>query len=391
MKQKTVLVLMSYGFTPQFEGVIRYAREHFWRLVPINCHVENAELLHADTRNPLRLDDLRAAWSPSGIIVDYTAAPIVYRAWKTSDIPLVFPDRHSSDLGPTAACVTSDAQSIAQAVSRELFSLAYANYAFVPSPDKSSWNKEREEAFRCIVQNAGCTYQAFRETASGETGPTRAAALRRWLRHLPKPCCIFAANDHTADEIRSICRTLDLTIPEDIALVGVDNQPDICEAGEPTITSIQQNLEDCYYQSARLLDELIEDPRHAPRSANFGVLRIVRRASTRPLRIIDARVHKALEFIRLHAAERITPKDVVAAMGCHRSYADQRFRGCTGHTIIEEISLRRIELVKDELRRPGTLLTDLPQTCGFASDVDMRRVFKKLTGLSPRDWRKQQP
>lgn len=385
--QRTVLVLMSMGYMPQFDGVVRYARSHDWRLIPINCLIRNGKLLHADTQKPLRIDDLRSAWNPAGIIVDYAAASIVFALWGKSDLPLVFPDHRTSDIGPKAACVSGNSEIVAQTAARELFSLGYAHYAFVPnSGTETSWCRERSAAFRTAIHEAGSSFHLF-QPESGE-GPARKRQLKQWLGKIPKPCGIFAANDYAAQEVKVACQDIGLRIPEDIALVGVDNHPEICEAGTPTLTSIQQDLEDCYYQSAKLLDALIDNPKSPCRTATFGVSRIVRRASTRPLKAVDIRVKAALEFIRLHAAERLTPADVVSAMGCRRSFADQRFRECTGRSIVEEISLRRVELVKDALKNPEVRLDDLPQVCGFASAVDMRRVFKKLTGLSPREWRK---
>lgn len=386
-RSKTILILEKFGFSPQFSGVTRYGHDHNWKIITINCLATDGHLLHADTHNPLRLADLRTTWNPDGIIVDYVVAKSVYKSWGKSGIPMVFPDHRTDDIGPSAVCVTGDSRAIAQAAAKELFQLGYSHYAFVPhvSDMRISWSTERGEAFRRCVCEAGCMFHAF----DGSPDLERRRFLG-WLRQLPRPCGVFAANDWAAQSVRATCRKLDLRIPEDIAIIGVDNHLDICENDEPTLSSIQQDLEDCYYQAAELLDEMIDRPKAVHTNRSFGILRVVRRASTRPLATVDVRVKRALEFIRLHAVERITPADVVDAMGCRRSFADQRFRECTGRSIVEEISLRRVELVKDALKNPEVRLDDLPQACGFASAVDMRRVFKKLTGMSPREWRKQQ-
>ena len=113
----------------------------------------------------------------------------------------------------------------------------------------------------------------------------------------------------------------------------------------------------------------------------------MRRASTRRLVVCDGRVARALEFIRLHATDRITPPDVVAVMGCRRSYADQRFRECTGHTILDEIRSRRVEIVKELVRRDACDSASLYCHSGFASMIDLRRVFKALTGQTLSQWR----
>ena len=370
---------MGKGVTPQFSGVTRYAQEHNWRVIPINCRVNDSELVHADTQTTLRFENLKNAWHPDGVIVDTAAAAIAYAKWHRLGIPLVFPDHRPEDIGADAVCVASDSRAIAAAAAHELFSLGYPNYAFAPGIyGKTSWCQERAAEFRRIVKSANG--QFF-------TKPT--VQLRHWLRHLPKPCGIFAANDYAANEVRTACRIERLCIPEDIALIGVDNSHDICESGDVTISSVEQNLKECYYRASELLDRMIETKNLPEHTASFGVLRVIRRTSTRRMIMADPRVRKALEFIRLHMTERITPNEVVIAMGCRRSYGDLRFKHCTGRTIVEEISVRRIELVKEALRSANVRLCDLPTSCGFSSDIDMRRVFKKLTGLSPREWRKR--
>ena len=117
----------------------------------------------------------------------------------------------------------------------------------------------------------------------------------------------------------------------------------------------------------------------------YGVKGIVRRASTRLAG--DVRVAKGLEYIRLHAAERLTPDSVAKVIGCSRNLADLRFKAIVGKTIHDEIVDARIALVKEHLRNPYRMLSAIPDFCGFASAVDMRRVFKLKTGMTPREWR----
>lgn len=378
-KTKNVIILMSKGFTPQVEGVTRFAQEHDWCVIPINCRVSGGELVHADTQTTMSFKSLRNAWHPDGVIVDTAAATVVYAKWHRFGMPMVFPGHRPEEIGAGTVCVASDSRAVAEAAAHELFSLGYPNYAFAPGVfGKANWCRERAAEFARIVEEANARF--FKK-------PT--VPLRHWLRHLPKPCGIFAANDCAAEEVRAACLAEDLRIPEAIGLIGVDNRQSICESGGVTISSIEQDLKECYYKASELLDMMIDNEALPERTATFGVLRVVRRASTRRTIMADPRVKKALEFIRLHAAGRITPDDVVAAMGCRRSYGDSRFKHCTGRTIVEEISTVRVELVKEALRVSSVRLCDLPASCGFASDIDMRRVFKKLTGMSPREWRRQ--
>lgn len=382
---KTILfILETGGFAPQYAGLTRYGYDHGWKTITINCHVKGHQILHADTRKPLAYKDLKNSWHPDGIIIDHNMAEVVAASWPLTDIPMVFADRRAEEISPKAICVTSNSYAIALAAARELMALGYSHYAFVPNlgNEEHLWSIERAEAFQAIIHGAGAMLHRFE-------GKPDSPRLHKWLRQLPLPCGIFAASDASAALIRAKCLDLDLRIPEDISLVGVDNHLHVCEGTEPTITSIQQDLEDCYFQSAQLMDEILANPHTPHQNRTFGILRIVRRSSTRPLKAIDYRVKKALEFIRLHACEHITPAQVVSTMECRRSYADRRFRECTGRSIGEEIADRRVQLVKDALMMLPEQLDDVSASCGFTSTMDMRRVFKKLTGMTPRAWQKR--
>ena len=287
---------------------------------------------------------------------------------------------------PVSACVASDADALAEVAFDELARQGVASFAYVPFTDPDwSWSRARGEAFARRVRVSGAAFSGF---SAPESGERRTRALAAWLKGLPKPCGVFAANDVVAECVRNICLAEGIGIPDEIALVGVDNRRDICESGDPTLTSIEQDLEACGYLSARQLDRLASGERLPKgRAVAFGVSQVVRRASTRRLVVYDGRVARALEFIRLHATDRITPPDVVAVMGCRRSYADQRFRECTGHTILDEIRSRRVGRVKELLLRDACDRASLYCHSGFASMIDLRRVFKALTGQTLSQWR----
>lgn len=392
-EHQSILVIVTKGNKPQYNGISRYAHENNLYLIPLDCVLEGGVLRMSATHEPVDFVKLKGFWNFSGIIVSPDVAHITYALGSKCRVPMVLPDPDTAteELGANVISVSSDPQAVAGAAALELLGMDFENYAFAPAMDAGkSWSIARHDSFKTLILLAGRLFHDWQAAARPAGTTSFIQQTRTWLKWLPKPCGIFAACDIVAEHIRSASLSLGLRIPEDIALVGVDNRIDICEGNDPTITSIEQDLEGCYYRSAQLLHTMIRHPKRKVRSQTFGVLRIVRRASTRPLLVFDVRVKKALEFIRLHAAERIGPAQVVAEMGFRRSFGDQRFRECTGRSILEEISYRRIEMVKDGLRHADICIGDLSSRCGFASAEDMRRVFKKITGLSPREWRKSQ-
>ena len=290
-------------------------------------------------------------------------------------IPTVFLDHRRSRRNEI--CITDDSESVAQIAAQELMSLGFKDFAYVPWPESGEWDWSdiREKAFsRAIRRGGGRCHRCVRGRLSG------------WLAALPKPCGIFAANDFVAGKVISVCEGLGLNVPDEIAVLGVDNDPQICENAKTSITSIEQDIEQGGYLAAQALDSLMRPGAVSCRERRYRVKGIVRRASTRLSG--DMRVAKGLEYIRLHAAERLTPDLVAAALGCSRNLADLRFKAAVGKTVHDEIVDARIALVKDHLRNPDRMLSAIPDFCGFASAVDMRRVFKAKTGMTPREWRK---
>lgn len=358
------------------KGIRRYADAAGWTLLRI------------DYRDIL--DGLVDLWRPVGLLADAgLSAETLSEVPGLNGIPVVFCDSSPDAVGAgqaPSAYVSSDAEAVAGAAFDELVRQGLVHFAYVPfvADPCRAWSVRRGDVFARRAQAHGATFSRFAVPAT--TAARRMRALRTWLTALPRPCGVFAANDVVSECVRSICLTEGIGIPEEIALVGVDNRRDICESGDPTLTSVEQDFESCGYLSAQTLDRLLAGEDIRGQSLTFGVAQVVRRASTQRLPVCDGRVMRALEFIRRHATDRITSADVIAVMGCRRSYAYQRFRACLGHTILEEIRSRRIARVKELLRGGDHDLASLPDYCGFSSLVDLCRVFKAATGRTPTQW-----
>lgn len=372
------------------KGVKRYADKAGWSLRRLDYRTADGVLVQDGTNEPLDVRGLLKLWRPIGLIVDAGLLSVhVPDIFGRSRIPIVFSDCSPDEMrgrAPVSACVAGDADALAEAAFDELARQGVASFAYVPFTDPGwSWSRARGEAFERRVRVSGAAFSGF---SAPESDERRTRALAAWLKGLPKPCGVFAANDAEAERVRNACLSAGVGIPDEVVLMGVDNRRDICESGDPTLTSVEQDFEACGYLSARQLDRLVSGERLPKgRAVAFGVSQVVRRASTRRLVVYDGRVARALEFIRLHATDRITPPDVVAVMGCRRSYADQRFRECTGHTILDEIRSRRVGRVKELVRRDACGSASLCSHSGFASMIDLRRVFKALTGQTLSQWR----
>ena len=367
------------------DGVHRYARAAGWDV----CTLQHAQA--TAMRRPLtciaNASDVRRAFArlrPDGCIVEGDG--VVVRPVVASGVPAVFLDAELGRLADSMTCLVSDSAAIARCAARELASRPLVSAGWVPWWRAAAWSDGRGAAFAEAMSAAGVRVDSFRWPSS----PARAASsLGRWLAALPRPSGVFCANDLVAEEVLRECRAAGIAVPDEISVVGVDNDEDICENTLPTLSSVEQDCFGAGMLAARLLERKMESPERAVPSAKMPVAGMVRRGSLCRTRRHDARVAAALEFVRLNATSGTSPGDVVRAMGCSRRLADGLFAELAGHSILDEIHACRLAAAKRLLRDTDMKVSAVAQMCGYSSDIDFCRVFRRREGLTPLSWRRE--
>ena len=188
--------------------------------------------------NAARLRHLLEFWRPKGCIVEASEGIGIFTRRNLGGVPTVYLDRAS--LKTPEFDVVQDYATGSEAAARELISPAMAHYAFVGYHIATTWSHERCKAFKEAVKLNGLPFSSF-ERVLPEGNRTQ--ALREWIAALPKPCGILAANDTVAEEVLAVCTNLNLHVPEDVMIVGVDNDEQICEQSDPTISSVCPDFE----------------------------------------------------------------------------------------------------------------------------------------------------
>ena len=384
----TILVLLSsIDFTTQWmmRGIQRRAADFGWDLQTIE-YSQNADGRYRLVRAPggPDLGGVLDFWKPDGCLVDCGGAPKLLGPADFPGIPAVFVDRHPSTIAEGASCVYSDPVSIARAAARELLLCGFDDYAFVPCPGHDVWSRERGAAFLHLVREAGKGAHSMPARRAGINARHLVESLSEWLPTLPRPCGVFVANDLAAESVLVACAGLGLAVPEDIAVVGVDNSEHLCENTHPTLSSIEKDLFGAGQTAVEMLAEAIRRGVPPP-SRPYGIVGLVRRASSRRIHHSDRRVRKAIDYIRRFACEGATPPDVVREMGICRTLADRVFRKAVGHTILDEIHAVRLERVKALLLR-RIAAEAISEQCGYHSVADLRRVFRSRVGATMREW-----
>lgn len=365
------------------DGIYRYARAHGWNIFVAE---------HKMDRDAVA--DLLAFWRPDGVIVEGAMDEAgVFLSDVFGDVPVVYLVCDRRHLPPDALCVSHDVQAFGRIAAREFLSLGLASFAFFGFAGLF-WSAERAARFREILRLAGREVALFerpflehdwRDLSTGFT-----QAFGNWLKALPKPCGLLAANDQLGTEVISTCRALGLAVPDDVLVLGIDNDETLCEHVSPTLSSIRPNFEEAGFQAASLLGArraaggVFAGDRHRL----FAADGLVRRQSTRRLPRANAVVSKALELVRLRACSGLRPRDVVAELGCSRRTAELRFRELAGHSIQEEILLTRLARVKQLLSREDVPVETIARRCGWKSTARLRVFFKAAEGVSMRQWRR---
>ena len=390
---KTVLLFRT-SFSPQnrfeYKAMFDFAGQHDWQIRTVEYM--NAAVSRHWKDNPApqpKVRELLALWKPDGCLVECGGSSSEPWLGEFGDVPTVYLDRPLIRNNPKVVCVSSDADAIAAAAAKELLSLGIDDFAYASWCNPVPWNEDRGNAFADLIRQHGKRLTSFTVPQQESVG-SNLDDLIPVLQALPKPCGVFAANDESAAAVILSCCKIGIAIPDEIAVIGVDNDEEICENLPVTLSSIEQDMADTGLLAARLLERMMSPDGTPVKSLHYGIKRIVRRASANGLRNLDRRVAAAIEFIRTNVCKQITPADVAEKMSCSIRHAHRLFMGVRRHTILDEIHLRRIDVAKEQLQAHILSFESIAELCGYASLTDFGRVFKRYTGLTPRNWQKQQ-
>ena len=264
----------------------------------------------------------------------------------------------------------------------------FQSFAYVSDTLHSQWSEERERAFRAAIGRKA-KFDTFRPNAEHpEKRILPAKELGDWLGSLPHPTAILAANDHYAIQVLSICRARAIKVPGQISVIGVDNDELLAENSIPSLSSIEPDFNEAGFRAAAEMDRLLKARKHTSGCKIVcSVKRLVERHSTAYLTPSAQLVANALNFIKRHAADGITPNDVARNLKVSRSLIELRMREVHGTSLAAALRDRRLALVKDLLQKTDRPITRILANCGYKNIRSAENIFKKANGVAPRVWR----
>ena len=382
-RQATVLFFISIErscYNSQLNGIFRLPCAKEW-------NVQVVPEAHSKTKIRKAME----FWKPDGVIMEcgdtLKISPDVF-----GSVPVVLVDIGRRKPPEGVNVVGLDSGAVGCMGAEYLLGLDLPTYAYVGYWLPVLWDRQRRDAFSDTIRKSGRSLSVF---FSGRKLPPaeRHKRLLAWIKALPRPCGVMACNDSVGEEVLNICTRLGIRVPEDVAVLGVDNDGTLCENTNPTLASIDAGTFRSGTFAAQTLARLMS--RTSPGSIEpvrqfYPPLRVEVRQSVRHLFCDRSKVATALELIRQRACEGIRVADVVAGMGVSRRAAEKQFRLATGKSILDEIDDVRFAKVFKLLREPNRRLGAIFGMCGFSTDVALRKAFRLRTGMSMRAWREHE-
>ncbi|MEN6558364.1 MAG: DNA-binding transcriptional regulator, partial [Thermoguttaceae bacterium] len=291
--------------------------------------------------------------------------------------------------------VLVDNQAVARLAADHLIERGLKTFAYcgLPGLDPSG---DRGEPFTAYLAGLGYPVHVFDApgrrramsiSASENYELRREDAIGQWLCALPKPVGVMACNDLRAHQVLLACEEHRLAVPEEVAVIGVDNDEAICGLSRPPLSSIEQNSEEAGYRAAALLDRLMEGETLPGHRLLIEPRGIVARQSTDVVAVADADLAATLHYIREHACNGLTVDDLSVRMATSRRTLERRFAALLGRSPKDEIARVQIGHVKQLLAMTDYPLAKIAELTGFRYVESMFALFKKSVGVTPGRYR----
>lgn len=329
-----------------------------------------------------------------GFIVGIPGTDEALSALAQTDIPTVLMNVTGGNIQKrksNLSFVRSDSDEIGSAAARELLKEgAYKCFGYAGYRTDESWSRERGAAFRSELEKAGFIGRMFDLTHYPGKLDDRATMIH-WLKSLTKPCGILASCDDRAFELLDVCREAGIRVPEEIGILGINNDPILCENSEPRLSSVQPDFIQEGFLAAQILGKMLASPAYgkAQRGSVYpvGIRQIVHRDSTHPVSGAGLLVQKALAFIEKNATRGIGVNDVTRHLKVSYSLLHLRFQELLHETVYETILRVRLDSVRHRLRHSAEPIDAIAEDCGWKNPASLKKLFKTRYGVSMRAYR----
>ena len=257
----------------------------------------------------------------------------------------------------------------------------FSNFAWLGLESETEWSRARRDGFAGKLKESG--FSCIDISGGAE------ATLPKRLASLPRPCALFASHDFRARQALDAAAAAGVSVPRDIAVLGVDDDAVICTTVAPALSSLPTNDYRLGYAAGRVLSELIRRTAGGGRTIRFAAHRVTTRLSTDADALSDRFVAEALRHARTDLSGRLDAETLARRVGYSKHMLQIRARRALGHTLGEEIRQMRLAAARDLVAETDMPIAEIAETCGFTSISHLALRFREAFGATPLAWRRR--
>ncbi len=286
--------------------------------------------------------------------------------------------------------VVTDEVAVGRLAATYLLSLGLPRFGFIGVADDTA-SAARANGFEEALHVAGHGCHAFFRHTGGDGKAPRSPPddLRTWVRALPTPIGIFAGSDNLALKLLAVCRKFKISVPKDVAVLGVGNDDLFCNLSTPPLTSIALATQRIAYNGSQMLERLMDGTNLDEREILIPPIAVIPRQSSTLPAILDPDVAAAVNYIALHVKDGLRVVDILRNVQVSRSSLDQRFSKIMGCTLATEIRRAQIELAKRMLSETQEQMPRVAIAAGFPNAKQLSATFHREVGVSPTAYRRR--
>lgn len=339
---------------------------------------------YADPSEKKRVVSRLMKWANGAIIREPKSDKLL-----TAGVPIIVSPNVIEQM-PNLPVIVTDCVATGRIAAEHLLDRGFRQFAYCGFDDMP-WSRGREENFCKRITEAGFETHVYERSLSEieRFFDKEQIRLADWLKSLPKPVGLMTCNDDCSQQVVDACIIAGLHVPEEVAIVGVDNDESICNLSNPPLSSIPLNAQRSGYEAAELLDKLMAGEKMAGQRIIDRPTHVVTRQSTDILATEDRDVRQAVRFIRQHVKEVIQVADVVDAVGLSRRSLERRFRRALGRSVHKEIRRVHVEYISRMLVETNLPVSQIALNLGHRSAKHIARYFRQEKGMSLSAYRRR--
>jgi LacI family transcriptional regulator len=310
-----------------------------------------------------------------------------------SGIPAVVVGHSRMEI-PGLVNVVTDSAAIGSLAAEHLLNAGFRVFGYCglahSGIERTPWSQQRGESFSRRLRAAGYETHFYRPTPAGSQlpGTSERQRIAHWLASLPTPAGVMACNDDRGQQVIEACRLARLKVPDQVAVIGADNDELVCGFSDPPMSSVAVNFERAGYESAQLLDQMMRGCRVRGFKILVRATNVVARRSTDIVAVDDPSVANALRFIRDHARGLISVPDIARAAGLSRRVLEKRFKRVLKRSALQEIRHARVAAISRMLVETNQTIAQIALTLGFTSEEHIARYFRREQHMTPLAYRR---